>query len=86
LASWARRFIILDQLKKLCEDYKQQRKEFFEVNAGETDSLQWQQFKTRDNLVKTFMDPTLSAPTAWWTNAHDVGLVRGVYKYGYGNH
>ena len=45
-------------------------------------------YRTRDNLVSFCTEDQLIGlkPNPYWQRCHDVDLILGVYKYGFGNY
>jgi len=45
-------------------------------------------YRTRDNMVNYCANECLNGaiPAPWWQRSHDIDLIYGVYKHGFGNY
>lgn len=73
---------------RIVQVFKQRKKEYFKQDSNKIDSRVIRSYKSRENLLNFIPNDQLLGirPTHWWTRKHDIDLMFGTFKWGYGNY
>ncbi|CDW85164.1 f y-rich n-terminus family protein [Stylonychia lemnae] len=86
---WGKRIQLLFVVNRLTKIYKQKRKAYLSQDQNDRiDQKLYKNYQNKDNLLNFISNDQLIGmrPATWWSRKHDIDLVLGTYKWGYGNY